>query len=140
VRIAIKDSNDLLRVGMTAKCSIILKEASDVYAVPYDAVHSDTDGNDVIYVKDSSGTKKEIAVTVGMESDYYVEVQSDELSEGLEIIIPSDDTSSSDSSSNDNSSTDFSSLMGGGDKGGGGFGGGGAGGGGGGMPAGGPGM
>jgi hypothetical protein len=114
-----------------------------VYAVPYDAVQSDSDGNDVIYVKDSSGTKKEVSVTVGMESDYYVEIQGDDLSEGLEVIIPSDDTSSSDSSSDDSSSTDFSGLLGGGGGGdfGGGKSGGGAGGGGGGMPGGGgPGM
>ena len=34
VRIQILKENKNLRVGMTAKCSIILEEASDVYAVP----------------------------------------------------------------------------------------------------------
>lgn len=134
VRIKITDKNDTLRSGMTAKCSIILEEASDVYAVPYDAIQTDSSGNNVIYVKDSSGTKKEISVTKGMESDYYVEITGDDLEEGLSVIIPTDATSSSSKSDSDSSSSGaLDSLMGGGGKGD--FGG--NGGGGGGMPAGG---
>lgn len=133
VRIKITDKNDTLRSGMTAKCSIILEEASDVYAAPYDAIQTDSSGNNVIYVKDSSGTKKEISVTKGMESDYYVEITGDDLEEGLSVIIPTDATSSSSKSDSDSSSGALDSLMGGGGKGD--FGG--NGGGGGGMPAGG---
>ena len=134
VRIKITDKNDTLRSGMTAKCSIILEEASDVYAVPYDAIQTDSSGNNVIYVKDSSGTKKEISVTKGMESDYYVEITGDDLEEGLSVIIPTDATSSSSKSDSDSSSSGaLDSLMGGGGKSD--FGG--NGGGGGGMPAGG---
>lgn len=135
VHIKITDKNDTLRSGMTAKCSIILEEASDVYAVPYDAIQTDSSGNHVIYVKDSSGTKKEISVTKGMESDYYVEITGDDLEEGLSVIIPTDATSSSSSqkSDSDSSSGALDSFMGGGGKGN--FGG--NGGGGGGMPAGG---
>lgn len=92
VTIKVKDSNDKLRVGMTAKCSIILKEAKDVYAVPYDAIHTNNSGDSVIYVQDGT-SKKEVTVTKGMESDYYVAVSGDDLSEGLNVIIPSDSTS-----------------------------------------------
>lgn len=133
VRIKITDKNDTLRSGMTAKCSIILEETSDVYAVPYDAIQTDSSGNNVIYVKDSSGTKKEISVTKGMESDYYVEITGDDLEEGLSVIIPTDATSSGKSNSDSSSSGALDSLMGGGGKSD--FGG--NGGGGGGMPAGG---
>lgn len=114
VRIQILKENKNLRVGMTAKCSIILEEASDVYAVPYDAIHQNTSGDSVIYVKDSStNTKKEITVTKGMESDYYVEVTGDGLSEGLMVILPSDTTSSKSSSDSDKSSSGLSDMMGG---------------------------
>ena len=114
VRIQILKENKNLRVGMTAKCSIILEEASDVYAVPYDAIHQNTSGDSVIYVKDSStNTKKEITVTKGMESDYYVEVTGDGLSEGLMVILPSDTTSSKSSSDTDKSSSGLSDMMGG---------------------------
>ena len=99
---------------MTAKCSIILEEVSDVYAVPYDAIHKNTSGDSVIYVKDSStDTKKELVVTKGMESDYYVEVSGDGLSEGLGVILPSDSTNSKSSSGSDRTSGGLSGMMGG---------------------------
>ena len=109
VRIKLLSTNVKLRIGMTAKCSIILEEASDVYAVPYDAIHTNTNGDSVLYVKDSSGTRSEVTVTKGMESDYYVEVSGEGLSEGLQILIPTDDTSSS--TKTENSGTGLDSLM-----------------------------
>lgn len=116
VRIQVKKANDKLRIGMTAKCSIILKEASDVYAVPYDAVHTNTSGDTVLYVMDDNGMRSEVEVTKGMESDYYVEVSGDGLSENLQVIIPTDEPSTSTDTSESDS---FDGLMGGGMKGGG---------------------
>ena len=113
VTVKIKDKNDALRVGMTAKCSIILEEVDDVYAVPYDAIQTDSDGNNVIYVMNQeTRQKQEIAVTKGMESDYYVEVSGDGLSEGLKVIIPTDEKSTSEDSSDSDSSA-LSGLFGG---------------------------
>lgn len=123
VTIKVKDSNDKLRVGMTAKCSIILKEAKDVYAVPYDAIHTNNSGDSVIYVQDGT-SKKEVTVTKGMESDYYVAVSGDGLSEGLNVIIPSDSTFASSSKDSSDSSGLFGMLGGGGGQGGGNMGGG----------------
>lgn len=114
VRIRVKTSNEKLRVGMTAKCSIILEEASDVYAVPYDAIHTNTNGESVLYVQDSSGTRSEVAVTKGMESDYYVEVSGGDLSEGLQILIPTDETSSGAEGKNDSSGSGLDGLLNGG--------------------------
>lgn len=123
VTIKVKDSNDKLRVGMTAKCSIILKEAQDVYGVPYDAIHTNNSGDSVIYVQDGT-SKKEVTVTKGMESDYYVAVSGDGLSEGLNVIIPSDSTSASSSKDSSDSSGLSGMLGGGGGQGGGNMGGG----------------
>lgn len=114
VRIGIAAKDERLKPGMTAKCSIVLEEAEDVYAVPYDAVHEKTDGSNVIYVsgakrdsgssgEGSEGSYEEITVTKGMESDYYVEISGDGLSEGLSIIIPTDVTSEQDNDSSDSS-------------------------------------
>ena len=83
---------------MIAKCSIILKEVRDVYAVPYDAVHTNRDGDSVLYVEDESGGQSQVAVTKGMESDYYVEVSGDELRENLQVIIPTDEPSEAEES------------------------------------------
>lgn len=113
VRIKVKKPNEKLRVGMTAKCSIILKEVSDVYAVPYDAVHTNTNGDTVLYVKEDSGMRSEVVVARGMESDYYVEVSGDGLSENLQVIIPTDEPSTSEDNSESGSLDGF---MGGGMK------------------------
>lgn len=126
VKIKIKTADDRLRMGLTAKCSIVLSEAKDVFAVSYDAIHEDADGNTVIYVKDQTTNnventtgasdnkenqqtaQKEIKVTKGMESDYYVEISGDDLQEGMQVIIPSDETTASDDK---NDSDDFSSMF-----------------------------
>lgn len=90
IRIQLKENNKNLRIGMTARCSIIIEEAADVFAVPYDAVYRNKNGDTVLYVEDGNGTRREITVSKGMESDYYVEVMGEELKEGLQVLIPSD--------------------------------------------------
>lgn len=173
VRIKLKDTDGKILVGMTAKCSILLEEAADVFAVPYDAVHTNADDESVIYVlsngmnhtdaagntqdvsgnpedgeKEESGMseefsgerperdfsekrasksqgtenagenaaadalqeKREIVVTVGMESDYYVEISGDDLTEGLLVVIPSD--ASGTASSEDKEKSDEAAAFG----------------------------
>lgn len=108
IKIQVNSKNDALKPGMTAKCSIILEETKNVFAVPYDAVHTNKDGTKVIYVQngnlnnDWDETKEdnkkistdhlELAVTTGMETDYYVEISSEDLEEGMRVLIPTDET------------------------------------------------
>ena len=101
VKIKVTSSDDRIKLGMTAKCSIVKKEASDVYAVPYDAVHKEN-GESYILIKDGDSTSK-VTVTTGMETDYYIEVQGDDLQEGLQVVIPTDKTDSSSDSNKQNS-------------------------------------
>ena len=56
VRIRLKTKDSRLKMGMTAKCSIIKEEADDVYAVPYDAVSEAQDGSYYITVVDNDNT------------------------------------------------------------------------------------
>ena len=112
VKIALAETDERLRIGMTARCSIILEEATDVFAVPYDAIHDTKDGGKVIYV----GTAEEyteMAVTVGMESDYYVEISGEGLEEGLRVVLPTDEISTG-SSDDEAGDMDFFGGMGGG--------------------------
>lgn len=93
IKIDVKTEDERLRMGLTAKCSIILEEVRDVYAVPYDAVHENAEGFTVVYVSGNTAEGKsftEIPVEKGMESDYYVEISGDQLKEGMEILISTD--------------------------------------------------
>lgn len=110
VKIKVKTTDERLRMGLTARCSIILEQADDVYAVPYDAVHENTDGTSAIHVSEGEGdslSTREILVTKGMESDYYVEIQGDELEEGLSVIIPTDEISGTDEKTQEEGALDM---------------------------------
>ncbi len=80
IEIALEDSNTDLRIGMTAKASIVLDAAYDVLTVPYDCVETDEEGNSAVYIE-KDGEKKQISVDVGMQGDYYVEVSGEGLDE-----------------------------------------------------------
>ena len=86
IQITLKESQDKLRAGMTASVSIALEENRNALAVPYDCVQTNAGGDSVIYV-DDNGEKKEVKVTTGIETDYYTEVISDELSEGMTVYL-----------------------------------------------------
>lgn len=97
IQITLTDTHENLRIGMTAKTSIILESAKDVYAVAYDCIETDENGNSYITVleenktissRDNADATRKISVEVGMESDYYVEINSDELKEGIRIVTP----------------------------------------------------
>jgi multidrug efflux pump subunit AcrA (membrane-fusion protein) len=140
IQITLSDSNDRLRIGMTAKTSILLESAKDVLAVPYDCIQTDESGNQYVEVvsgmtkgagekpegveKSDAGTKNaaaetaqttKIYVETGLESDYYVEVKSDELSEGMMVLIPTaePDTSAESGSADKDGASLLDGLTGG---------------------------
>lgn len=104
IEIALDEANTDLRIGMTAKASIILEAAYDVLTVPYDCVETDEDGNSFLYI-DQDGEKTKVSVALGMEGDYYVEVSGDGLDENSTVYYstPMTNTESSGSSSDEES-------------------------------------
>lgn len=86
IQITLKEAQDKLKAGMTASVSIALEESKDTLAVPYDCVQTNANGDSVIYV-DDNGEKKEVKVETGIETDYYTEVKSDEISEGMTVYL-----------------------------------------------------
>lgn len=84
-----------LKLDMTAKLSIILESKDNVLTVPYNAVMEDQDGNYYIEIQEYAGNTpadgnkpaKRIAITKGIESDYYIEVISSEVKEGMQVIV-----------------------------------------------------
>lgn len=89
-----------LRVGMNTRMDIILEEKENVFRVPFDAVHAAEDGSFYIIslIPNESQEKgalpfvtKNIPVTTGLETDFYVEIISDQLTEGMQIIPSGDE-------------------------------------------------
>lgn len=99
-----------LAIGMSAKINIITEAKTNVFAVPYDAVTTNSQGENVVYVytpaaegeaastaqttaEDGTGDAQPpsalgtpVVVQTGMETDYYIEITSDELEEGMFIL------------------------------------------------------
>ncbi|WP_026666513.1 HlyD family efflux transporter periplasmic adaptor subunit [Butyrivibrio sp. FC2001] len=88
---------DRLRIGMTAKITILEEEAGNTLTVPDTCVQTAEDGS--LYVEkagtDENGnpvsTGEHITVTYGVKTDYYVEIKGDGLEEGMDVIVPSSD-------------------------------------------------
>lgn len=87
IEASIEGGNGKLFTGMSAKLNIISERKAGALTVTYDALATDDDGNDVIYIaeKDESGVyhARMIPVTVGLETDYEIEVISSELKDGM---------------------------------------------------------
>ena len=88
-----------LAIGMSTKINIITESKNNVFAVPYDAVTTNAAGETVVYEyiggaagradnpdAENESTRREIKVATGMETDYYIEISSDELHEGMVIL------------------------------------------------------
>ncbi|MDR3085754.1 MAG: efflux RND transporter periplasmic adaptor subunit [Christensenellaceae bacterium] len=90
-----------LAIGMSAKLHIVSESKEGVFAVPFDAVVANEQGQKVVYTMEpvaavegaqlgSAGAqgqqRREIVVETGMETDYYIEIISPELHEGMPIL------------------------------------------------------
>ena len=98
--------NDNLRLDMSVKLNITVEEVQDVFAVSYEAIQTDEEGKTFIEVEEEKADMgdvaltengaealptKKIYVTTGMEGDYYTEISSPELKEGMVVRIPAND-------------------------------------------------
>ncbi len=85
-----------LRAGVPSKITFLIEQSTGVFAVPFDAIVEE-DGEKFIYVYDERPTqeqlmlgqedgRRKLSVTTGLETDYYVEIISSELKEGMFIM------------------------------------------------------
>ncbi len=79
--------SESLHIGMNASVEIIVSTTEGVYSVPIDAVGNDDDGSGDYVYRQTGGegtdmTFEKIYVTTGESNDYYIEISSDELSDG----------------------------------------------------------
>lgn len=98
VEILIRDTKDSgVLIGMTSKCTAVTGSASNVFAVGYDSLVEEADGSCYVYTCDrieggnGTATARKIPVEIGFESDAELEIISDELTEGMDIITNSGD-------------------------------------------------
>lgn len=86
--ITIDDSQ--LLIGMSVKARIILQEKKNVFAVPYDLIQYDEEGNAFVLVgemnEDGTATAVRRDIAVGDEVDYYTEVLGGDLKENEMLI------------------------------------------------------
>ena len=82
--VAIKDTSDILRPGMTTRNKIIMNEIPNVLTIPLDAVFEGEDGK-IVYVKDGSGFREEV-VELGEKSEDFIVVTKG-LHEGDEVAL-----------------------------------------------------
>lgn len=103
--IALLEPGEGLRVGMKVRLNVIIERKEGVLSVPYEAVTTDPDGNSIVYVlREEQGTAdsgdalqtvaRAVRVSTGMETDFSLEISSEELREGDRVI--SDPTGLSD--------------------------------------------
>lgn len=85
-KITITGQNPSLRIGMTARASIVLQEKSDIFAVPYDALLQKADGSYALMVMEKSDylyKVREVPVKTGLETDVSAEISGAGLKDGM---------------------------------------------------------
>lgn len=79
-----------LKIGMNARVNIVTDSKSNVLAVPYDAILTDENNDSYIYIAEADKNDlykvKKVVITQGLQTDFFVEVTSNELKEGSLII------------------------------------------------------
>jgi multidrug efflux pump subunit AcrA (membrane-fusion protein) len=114
VEVAVLSPVENLKIGMSISADIITGSASDVFVVPYDAVVKNQRGESVVYaieVADMLGgrpalnatqERREIVVTTGLETDYYIAISGEGLTAGTMILNDPNGVSVVSESSNQN--------------------------------------
>lgn len=88
-KVNINDTNENIKIGMKARLNIILDEKKDVFAVPHESIVENEQGCNIYVAEPIENNKyiiKEVHVNKGLESDFNIEIQGDELKEGMKVL------------------------------------------------------
>ncbi|SEA73577.1 Barrel-sandwich domain of CusB or HlyD membrane-fusion [Pseudobutyrivibrio sp. ACV-2] len=86
VDVTLDNTNENLRLGMTAKMTFITAEAKNATVVPSSDIQTDFDGNKYVVVQNADGTTENVNVTTGISDEFYTEIKDDSLKEGDVIV------------------------------------------------------
>ncbi len=88
--VALTSKDTGLKVGMNVRLGVTTGEKKGVYFVPFDAVTTNADGKNILYIakpqEEGRMTAEEIPVTTGMETDFYIEISGDQLGDDIQVI------------------------------------------------------
>lgn len=88
--VTVTQTDTPLRIGMSAKTDIVTSEKENVFTVPFEAVSTNSQGQDIIYTLVPQGegvsVPEEIPVETGLEGDYDIEITGEGLKEGLVVL------------------------------------------------------
>ena len=88
IEVSIDTPGDRLRIGMTAKITIIESEQDNALVVPDNVVQTAEDGTKYVELVNADQSTDKVIVTYGVKTDYYVEIKSDKLKEGMTLMVP----------------------------------------------------
>lgn len=87
--VEVSDENSGLKIGMNARLNIILDKKENIYAVPYDAITTNANNEDIVYILTPENGKlivKEAKINKGLETDLYTEISGSEITDGTKVI------------------------------------------------------
>lgn len=91
-QINVVQKNDKLIAGITASAKIEIAKSLGTFVAPNEAVLENADGQSQIYRVSAENKIEIIPVTLGLQSDLEIEVKSDKLKEGDNIVLNPDMT------------------------------------------------
>jgi HlyD family secretion protein len=81
--VKLEEEDDQVKPGFTSVVSIVTDEVKDALLVPYDAVVANEDGSYAVVLEDGTS----LPVEIGIKSDTYIEILSDDIEEGDTVIL-----------------------------------------------------
>lgn len=105
------ENDDTIKLGMSASCTVVLKEESQVISIPIEAVKENSEGKEYVTKINSDGTTEEVIVETGIADDSYVQIISGlEIDEKVQILTEVTESTKSTSSDNDEMSRGFKNM------------------------------
>ena len=88
--VRLTESNEALIAGINAKAEIIIEEVQNVLAVPIEAVADNGDGTGTVMRVKEDSTVETLSVKLGLETDLEMEIISDALQVGDQLLLNRD--------------------------------------------------
>lgn len=90
IRVSVTTPKTNLRIGTAARVSFVRQQADSALSVPYESVYTNASGQSCVLLAESTGGNAvrltECPVTLGLENDAFIVVESDQLDDGSTIV------------------------------------------------------